>query len=193
MTFVRVLALGMVLGLAACASYSAIDANTQVPVGDGVLVSPQIKWGQAPFPGFKGTLWTEDGAALDSLMFFTGIAPGKPLIDANGVDDKELKVYQAGMLPDDVMELLSTNFSKLGYQQTHAANLRPAPFGSAEGFRFDMTFTTSDGLEMKGAALFTQRGGKLDLILFIAPTEYYYDHFSPTVEKVFGSVQLASK
>ena len=156
MKFVRALALGTVLGLAACASYTAIDANTQVAVGDGVTVSPQINWGKAPFPGFQGTLWTEDGASLDSLMFFTGIAPGKPLIDINAVSNKELKFYQAGMLPDDVMELLSTNFSKLGYQQIHTGNLRPSPFGSADGFRFDMSFTTADGLQMKGAAIFTQ-------------------------------------
>jgi len=90
-----------------------------------------------------------------------------------------------------VMELLAANLGKLGYQQVKTANLRPAPFGSAAGFRFDMTFSTQDGLEMKGEALFAQRDGKLDMILFMAPTEYYYDHFGPTVEKVFGSVQIA--
>ena len=193
MRIVRAAALVSVLGLAACASYTAIDAAAPVPVGDNVLVSPQINWGKAPFPGFTGELWTEDGMRLDSLMFFTGIAPGKALIDASGVSKTEMKVYQAGMVPDDVMELLSSNFSKLGYQQVHASNLRPAPFGPVGGFRFDLTFSTVDGLNMKGMALAAQRDGKLDLILFIAPTEYYYDHYSPTVEKIFGSVQVAGK
>ena len=193
MKILRALALGTVLGLAACASYSSIDAAAPVAVGNNVMVSPQINWGKAPFPGFTGTLWTEDGVTLDSLMFFTGIAPGKALIDASGVPSNEMKVYQASMVPDDVMELLASNFSKLGYQQVRAANLRPAPFGSTGGFRFDLTFSSATGLNMKGMALAAQRDGKLDMILFIAPTEYYYDHYSPTVEKIFGSVQVAGK
>jgi hypothetical protein len=192
MKIARIAALAAVLGLAACASYSAIDANKPVGVGDGVLVQPQIAWGQAPFPGFTGTLWTQDGASLDALMFFTGIEPGKPLIDASNVPREEVRVYRAGMLPDDVMELLCANLSKLGYLQVKGATLRPSPFGSVTGFRFDLTFSTGDGLNMKGEALAVQRGGKLDMILFLAPTEYYYDHFGPTVEKVFGSVQVAA-
>jgi hypothetical protein len=191
MKIARAAALAAVVGLSACASYSAIDADKAVPVGNGVAVTPQIRWGEAPFPGFTGKLWTEDGVALDSLMFFTGIEPGKPLIDASRVSKSEIRVYQASMVPDDVMELLAANFGKLGYQQVKTANLRPAPFGAAAGFRFDMTFSTQDGLEMKGEALFAQRGGKLDMILFMAPSEYYFDHFGPTVEKVFGSVQVA--
>ncbi len=193
MKIVRAAALASVMGLAACASYSAIDNAAPVAVGNNVVVSPQIDWGKAPFPGFEGTLWTEDGVRLDSLMFFTGIAPGKVLIDASGVPKSEMKVYQASMVPDDVMELLASNFGKLGYQQVRTANLRPAPFGSAAGFRFDLTFSTVDGLNMKGMALAAQRDGKLDLILFTAPSEYYYDHYSPTVEKIFGSVQIAGK
>ena len=193
MKIVRTLALASVLGLAACASYSSIDAKAPVPVGNNIMVSPQINWGKAPFPGFTGALWTEDGMRLDSLMFFTGIAPGKALIDASSVSRSEIKLYQAGMVPDDVMELLSSNFSKLGFQQVKPSNLRPAPFGSAGGFRFDLTFSTVDGLNMQGMALAAQRDGKLDLILFIAPTEYYFGHYSPTVEKIFGSVQIAGK
>ncbi|MEI9993995.1 MAG: hypothetical protein WDM91_05345 [Rhizomicrobium sp.] len=191
MKIARAAALAAVLGLAGCASYSAIDGGKPVLVGNNVTVTPQINWGKAPFPGFTGTLWTEDGISLDSLMFFTGIEPGKPLIDVAGVPKNEVKVYQASMVPDDVMELLSANFGKLGYQQIRTSNLRPAAFGAAPGFRFDLTFSSADGLDMKGMAIFAQRGGKLDMILFIAPVEYYYDHYGPTVEKIFGSVQTA--
>jgi hypothetical protein len=184
----RLAALGFVTLLAGCASYTAVNPDAPASVGDNVSVSPQIAWGQAPFPGFTGTLWTEDGAGLDSLMFFTGIEPGKPLINVNGVSKDDVRVYQANMLPDDVMELLVSNFGKLSFEQVHASNLRPSPFGGATGFRFDLAFATKDGLNMKGTALAAQRGGKLDLILYIAPSEYYYDHYVATVEKIFASV-----
>ena len=38
-------------------------------------------------------------------------------------------------------------------QRLHATALRPAPFGTSKGFRFDLSFTNADGLQMKGMAL----------------------------------------
>ena len=76
------------------------------------------------------------------------------------------------------------------YQQLKTDGLRPVPFGTATGFRFDLTFTTKDGLLMKGLALFAQRRKKLDAILFFAPSEYYFDRYAPTVERIFTSVKI---
>lgn len=192
MKVLRVLALGAALMAAGCAAYSAIDGAKMVPVGDNVSVTPQIAWAQANHPGLDGKVWTADGVMLDSLMFFMGVEPGKPLIKTAGMSKDDLpRPYKAGMVPDDVMDLLASNFSKLGYQQIKTSNLRPAPFGRAEGFRFDFAYTTKDGLEMRGLAIFAQRGGKLDLILFAAPGEYYFGHYADTVEKIFASIEAA--
>jgi hypothetical protein len=49
-----------------------------------------------------------------------------------------------------------------------------------------------DGLQVKGMVLAAQRGGRLDLIMFTAPAEYYFDRYSPTVEQVFSSVKTAA-
>jgi len=90
-----------------------------------------------------------------------------------------------------VAELAAANFEKLGYHQVKTAHLRPAAFGAAKGFRFDMSYTTTTGLEMKAMALACQRNGKLDLIIFTAPDEYYFGRYAPVVEKIFDSVQVA--
>jgi hypothetical protein len=111
------------------------------------------------------------------------------LIKPDGVSKKELGVYRDTMLPDDVAELLCANLSRLEFQRIETANLRPVPFGAAAGFRFDLAFSTKDGLLMKGTAIAAQRGGKLDLILFIAPDEYYYGHYSEVVDRIFSSIQ----
>jgi hypothetical protein len=173
----------------AAPAYTDIQPSQTVSVGDGVTVTPEIEWGKANLTGFSGTLWTVDGASLDALLFFVGI-PGRPLIETKDIK-AEPQTYEANMLPEDVTELTGANFGKLGYQQVKTSNLRPAPFGAAEGFRFDMTYTTGGGLEMKAMALACQRNGRLDLIVFTAPTEYYFAHFAPTVEQIFGSVQVA--
>ena len=189
MKSVRIFVLGAALLVAGCANFTAIDAVKPAAVGDNVTVTPQIVWAQAPRPNVSGTVWTADGMVLDALMFFTGVEPGKPLIKVSDVSKEDVRVYRADMVPNDVMELLASNFGKLNYQQIVTSNLRPAPFGQKQGFRFDLAFTTTEGLEMKGMTIFAQRGGKLDLILFIAPNEYYFGHYSETVERIFSSIQ----
>ena len=179
------------LALAGCATpaYTNIAPEQPVLVTDGISVSPQIQWGQASMTGFRGTLWTVDGAGLDALLFFVGI-PGHPLIEAE-TNKGDTHVYQPSMLPDDVTELLAANFEKVGFHQVKTSNLRPAPFGSATGIRFNIAYTTGIGLEMKGTTLACQRNGRLDLIVFLAPAEYYFGHYQPAVEKLFASVQVA--
>ena len=192
MKIIRSLVLGAAMAmLSGCATYSLIPANQTVDVGNGVKVSTEISWAKQDLPNLSGTVWTADGVELDALMFFTGVAEGKPLIKPDAVRTKELRLYKADMIPDDVMELLTSNFGHIGYEQIKTANLRPAPFGAAQGFRFDFDFVTKGGLQMKGEALAAQRGKALDLILFMAPAEYYYDRYAPTVEKVFGSVNAS--
>ncbi len=183
--------LAALLLLYGCATpaYTDIHPSEAVAVGDGVTVTPQIEWGKATITGFSGTLWTVDGAGLDALLFFIGV-PGHPLIETK--DTKaESHVYEANMLPEDVAELTAANFGKLGYEQVKTSRLRPAPFGTAKGFRFEMAYTTAAGLEMKAMALACQRNGRLDLIVFTAPKEYYFAHYAPKVEQIFGSVQVA--
>ena len=181
------------LALAGCATpgYKDVTADKSVEVGNGVLVNPQIEWGQASVPGFRGALWTVDGAGLDALMFFPGVPPGSALITPAHSEKVDEHTYAMTMLPDDVMELTAANLENLGYQQVHATALRPAPFGNSKGFRFDLSFTNADGLQMKGMALACQRNGRLDLIVFTAPQEYYFAHYAPTVEQIFGSLQVA--
>ncbi|HXJ00673.1 MAG TPA: hypothetical protein VNH44_05580 [Micropepsaceae bacterium] len=182
------------LALAGCQSFKPIEAMKAVDVGDGITVEPQVEWAFAVGPlngGMSGTVWTIDGFGLNELRFLTGVAGGAPLLRIDGIDRKDMVAYNTTMLPDDVMEMVAGTLGKAGNQQLRTAALRPVPFGTGTGFRFDLSYTTKDGLQMKGTALFAQRKNKLDVILFAAPSEYYYDRYVPTVEKVFASVRVA--
>jgi hypothetical protein len=192
----RAAALIAALSLGACAhlpTYSMVDGGISTAVGDGVSVNPQTTWSKTPFPSYyPGAIWTIDGEALDQIIFMTGIEPGKPLLTPVVAQKLLPKTYQSSMVPDDVMELLGATLVKVGEQQMRTFNLRPAPFGAAGGFRFDVSYTTRGGLEMKGKVLAAQRGGKLDMILFIAPAEYYYGRYETTVDRLFDSVQASA-
>jgi hypothetical protein len=161
-------------------------------VGDGITVDPQIAWTNVADTRDRDTVsvWTIDGLGLDELLFFSGVTAGAPLLRIPGVAQKDMVLYNTTMLPDDVMDMIASTLGKAGDQQLRTSALRPVPFGTVTGFRFDLAFTTEDGLQMKGMAFFAQRRKKLDVILFVAPSEYYYDQYAPTVEKIFSSVQV---
>ncbi len=202
---IRILLLPVVCGvLAACQS---VQGERATYVGDGITVDPQIEWTHAigpreRIPGLgldrllfftardTTRVWTIDGLGLDELLFFTGVTAGDPLFRSPGVDKKDVIAYNATMLPDDVMEMIAGTLGKAGSQQLRTSMLRPVRFGTVTGFRFDLAYTTQDGLEMKGMALFAQRQKKLDVILFFAASEHYFGQYSSTVEKIFSSVQV---
>jgi len=174
--------------LAGCAT-NLIETKP-TPVGDRLVISPQVEWTGLQTNQNHLTIWTIDGTRLDALYFFTDIENGEPMATAPGMDKVDLRPYRSSMLPDDVTELVAYALTKNGAQQVTTSNLKPVPFGNQQGFRFDLAYLTSTGLKMKGTALATQPDGKLDVILFAAPEEYYFGRYEPTVDKVFSSVTI---
>lgn len=185
-------ALMLCAALGGCVSVKAVDGMAAANVGDDITVTPQVAWAGATGVLSRGAnaIWTIDGFGLNEVSFMTGIVAGDPVIRVPNVDRKDLTVYNVMMLPDEIMEMVATTLGKEGFLQIRTEGLRPVPFGSATGFRFELNFTTKDGLQMKGAALFAQRRNRLDVILYTAPAEYYFDRYMPTVEKVFASIQV---
>ena len=179
--------------LSGCQSVQPAESMKFANVGDDITVDPQMAWAHAARSlngGGSAAVWTIDGFGLDELRFLTGVPAGAPLLRIPDVERKDMVLYDTTMLPDDVMDMIGSTLAKAGNQQLRTSALRPVPFGSLTGFRFDLAFTTQDGLQMKGIALFAQRRKKLDVILFVAPSEYYYDEYAPTVEKIFASVRV---
>src|SRR5262245_47565801 len=114
----------------ACATYTAVDPNKPVTIGNRLTVDPQVAWATSS-TGYTGTVWTIDGLGLDSLRFLTGITPGNPMLTISGINKKDMITYNETMLPNDVMDMVAGTLNKTGYQQVRADTLRPAPFGSA--------------------------------------------------------------
>jgi hypothetical protein len=173
--------------LAGCAGISAVDAGKPVSLGDGTFVEVQQRWTR--MRDSEGTLWTIDGLNLNELHFFLDVRADRPITPIPGRANRDLPTYKKDMLPDDVMVLTANTLPlKRPWTQVRTSNLRPAAFGSAKGFRFDVDFV-ADGLEMKGAALARQHGEHLDLLLFIGPSEFYFGRDMPAVEKIFESIR----
>jgi hypothetical protein len=182
----RMAAAALVLVSAGCAQATLVAADKPVTVGNGVTVMPQRQWNQI---STDHILWTADGPNVNSIHFYTGIKSGKPLFHILGVADKQMPLFDAKMLPNDVQDLVVSSVAKQGYQNVHSGNLSPCPFGTATGFCFDLDFATQDGLQMKAMSMARKQSDTLDVFLFEAPAEYFYGDLSPAVSKVFASAQ----
>ncbi len=179
--------------LSGCAGVDLVQAGKPADLGDGVSVTPSTGWAKihGSFAGSNSIL-TIDGIGLDEVRYYMGVKAGQPIYEIAGVPKSQLGVYDAKMLPNDVMELLVANLVKEGAQDVHASALRPAKFGNVDGFLFDLVFNTGEGLNMRGEALAGQRDGKLDLLLYTAPDEFYFAHRRPDVEQLFSTVHVAN-
>lgn len=182
----RLAALSTLLMSAACANVSLVPADRAASVGNGVTVMPQRQWNQIKADHI---VWTAEGANVDQISFLTGIKSGKPLIEIPGMKDEQIGIFDAKMLPNDVQDLVVGTMTKMGYQTVKPGNLTPCRFGNGQGFCFDLDFSTSSGLQMKGMTMARKQADTLDVFLFEAPSEYYFGALSPTVSKLFASAQ----
>ncbi|HJT43377.1 MAG TPA: hypothetical protein VJ750_07750 [Rhizomicrobium sp.] len=182
----RLAVLGPLLLTAGCVQVTLVEADKPVAVGNGVTVMPQRQWNQIKT---DHVLWTIDGPNVNQVNFYTGVKPGKPLLEIAGVQEKELGKFDAKMLPNDIQDLVVATLGKQGYLNVRPGNLSPCPFGNVTGFCFDLDFATRDGLQMKGMTMARKQADTLDVFLFEAPQEYYFEELSPTVKKVFASAQ----
>jgi hypothetical protein len=85
-----------------------------------------------------------------------------------------------------VVDSLATEF-----QEPQSTALRPQTLAGAPGVRFDISMRTASGLNMSGTGLVARSGGKLNLLLFLAPSEHYYGAFAQEVEAIFASAAPA--
>jgi hypothetical protein len=182
----------VVLTLASCATVS--DAPTGAyKVGEAYQVTLGREWSDmSALLGVrqKGVrILSIDGPLLNRLYLSEGLSPGDALIQST-VKERPTPTYKADFSPQECVEFVGESLSALNYDKVETANLRPAKFGDADAVRFDLTAKTKEGLDMSGSAEVSQKGGKLYLILFIAPTEHYFADGLPEVESIMTSVSF---
>ena len=176
----------LLLALSACAAISLVDTERRTVLG-AYSVEPQIQWSQFPRGDF--VTWSADGIYLEALRFAKPVTDGNPIYKPMGVKQEKLRVFRKGMTPNEVMELMADTLSTEGAGDVHTYNLEPYQFGSSPGFRFNIDFTTEDGLEMEGIAAGTIEHNKLYMIFYSGAREHYFALHRDAVEQLLASLQ----
>lgn len=185
-------ALGAALLLSACATISDAPAGP-LKVGSGYDLDLGREWSDISQTMIGRTknvrLLSIDGPLLDRLYVTDGLAPGDFLIKPV-VKERPTPTVRKDMTASERMEFVTDSVAALDYQRVQAVKPRPGKLGSADAIRLDLTAQTKEGLEMAGTAVVATMGGKLYVILYIAPAEHYYKANLDEVEHIIGSARL---
>lgn len=181
--------LAFVCFIAACTQFTLVDQAKRVTFDDTYSIAPQIAWSKHSEGDIE--VWTVDGPLLQELIFFSGIASGKPLFPPQPrAKEKELPAFSDKMTALEVRDLLVATLSRRNQFSVETQGLRPWQFGSIDGFRFDLSLVTDDGLNKQGFAVGAIRDDKLYLIAFSAAEVHYFGKYKGTVESLLGSIEM---
>ena len=172
--------------LSGCVQYNLVTLERR-DLG-GFSVEPQIEWSTIERGGIE--IWTVHGSGLEAIYFADGIEDGDPFFEQRfGDDKKELPLFRGDMTANEAMEFVIDTLIISGAGEVRATDLRPNPFGAHGGFRFDIDYLGTTGLEGRGMVLGAVIDGKLYLMLYLAPAEHYFDTYGGPVERMIESLE----
>lgn len=176
--------------LAACASPGGkLQQSGNADVFD-MKVDTSLDWSRIRLS--RQEVWTIDGTSLNSLMIYSGVKPGEHVF----LRAKERKSrpdgpwFRVGMRPDELRDLVLDGLREQGWADVAAENMRPQSFGSVDGVRFELGSVSSGGLIYKGSAAAAEKDGKLTVLLWMAPAEYYFGRDASAVIKMLDGMQF---
>jgi hypothetical protein len=176
--------------LSACVSITAVPAG---PYASGAhTVTLGRMWGDASaFAGAPKTvrMLTIDGWQLNRLYVIDGLKSGDFFVRPAS-KEKPTPTFKAGMTPLEQVELVAESIAAMGYQRVETDGLRPAKIGGADGLRADISAKTPDGLDISGIAQLVEVQDRLYVLLYLAPTEHYFEATRAEVESIMASARV---
>jgi len=176
-----------VLILSGCKQFSEVKPTGARKIAGNLKVEPAIHWNS--FSRNNNEVWTVDGTLLNALSFLTAIDDKKSLL-AEGTPG-EPPVFKKGMREGDIVDLYEATLIFRKFSQVQTTGLRPAEVSGKPAFRFDFSAFDPQGLAKRGTVLgVIDDDGRLNLVIYQAAKEHYYDLYIDKVEAIMASVEL---
>ena len=182
----------LAIAAASCATGTLVEPGVYDKV-PGTALTLQRAWSDLTFllpnrpPNVR--MLSIDGPLLNQLLVAT-LNDGDSLV--RPVDrDTPRPVFRADMNDTEAVEFVVDCLAAMQYEAPESSALRPQTFGAHAGVRFDIATRTAEGLNMSGTALVALVGGKLHVLLFIAPSEHYYGSLLPDIEAAFAGARAS--
>lgn len=178
--------------LASCASSGGVlQLAGNVEVYD-LQMDTDLSWARIKDPFQHEEIWTIDGMALNSLNIFSGVAPGQHvfMLTHEKSSRPDGPWFRAGMRAEEIRDIIVAAMQDQKMVDITTDRLRPQKFGAIDGLRFEFRMATADGLIYKGSVAAAEKGGKLTVLLWKAPAEYYYDRDIAAVAKMLDGMRF---
>jgi hypothetical protein len=169
-------------GCASLGRYRLVEPGARAMAG-AYTVQPALAW--SSIRSGKTELWTIDGLTLESLSFFTGIAEGESILGGRSVDDRRAR-FSASMTLPEVAELVADSL----FGRFPPRNVRPASFGGAPGFRFEVSYATRDGVQREALVAAAVLHKQLYVIAYSGTSLHHFARYRAQAEHVIDSVRL---
>lgn len=140
--------------------------------------------------GKKVRVLSIDGPLLNRLYVAGGLVAGDNLVRSY-VKERPTPLVRAGMSASERLEFVTDSVAAMGYLRVDLSQPRPARMGEAAAVRFDLDAATPEGLAIKGTGVVAAAGGKLYLVLYLAPAEHYFQASLPEVEAIIASTRIS--
>lgn len=190
-TLRTVAALAAVAFLSACAAIKAVPAGPYASGGNQITVGRTWTDMGRLFDASKGVrMLSIDGPQLNRLFVIDGLKTGEFIIRPAS-KERPTPTWKAGLTPTEQVEFLADSLAAMQYHRVETDNLRPVKVGDRSGVRFDISAQTVDGLNISGIAQLVEAGDRLYILLYLAPTEHYFDATRAEVESIMASARVA--
>jgi len=172
--------------LAGCATIQELQPAKKHDIGGVFRVESATAW-NAMKTG-RGEIWTLNGFGLERMAFITKVADGEPILLSHR--DTGAPAFRADMTATDVVDLYEAMLTSNGYSQIDVSNLHPLTVSGQNAFRFDYAAFDDGGLAKRGTVLgFIDQDKGLNLALYEAAAEHYYEASRAEAEQVLGSLE----
>ncbi|MBS0574945.1 MAG: hypothetical protein JSS45_00755 [Proteobacteria bacterium] len=178
--------------LAACASSGGVLQTAGVVDVYDMQLHSDLDWSRIKDPLQHEEIWTIDGMALNSLSIFSGIADGQHvfMLGRERSSRPDGPWFHRGMRPEEIRDIVVAAMIRQNMLNVATQDFRPHDFGGVPGLRFEFTAVSADGLIYKGTVAAAERNGKLDLLLWKAPAEYYFDRDAAAVARMLDGLRF---
>jgi len=184
------LAAALMVAPTSAMAHRLIDANEAVTVArSDMAVVPQIEWNRiSQRPGSNAERWTLDGELLNDVLFFGEVEDGDTLFREVNRRETPLPEFASDMLLVDLPGFVETSLRIVkGAATFETTSVEPAQFLGNSGVRFEFETLGSDDLRRKGIAVATVIDGKLFMMLYEAPSLYFFDRNRADFEQLVAS------
>ncbi|MEW6218229.1 MAG: hypothetical protein AB1634_01685 [Thermodesulfobacteriota bacterium] len=177
----------LLLMMSGCSYFTLVESGTSQTVGEVFRVQPRLAWSMHEDHGV--VFWTIDGPALHRLTFVPAVDSGEGL-DLGFGPTRDLPAFADTMTPLEIMDLVEATLARSDCHGIEKSDLKPARFGTLEGFRFQMAFATRSGLRYRGLVAGAVQGRRLHLVLYAGSDLYHYERYLPEVTAIIDSMEI---